>query len=86
MPTLTEMKKAIKDFPHDINFMDYYLNLFKANHAKWLYVNPEKCKDSFKQCPYNHLRFICLKHFMKNGYMLSYNKDKDGYIFSERKK
>lgn len=68
--TLTELKTLIKQFKAvGLDYKHYYARILINNVKYWHFVNPDKCKESFKT-PGNYLKFMMLKRLCKQGYKL----------------
>ena len=77
---LSEYKKAINMFKDwNIDIYDYYKHILINNPHRWNFVNPMRCKSSFRTA-YNMLKFCVLKRLIKQGYYLQPHR-KDAYTF-----
>jgi hypothetical protein len=72
----SEVKKVINQFKKwDINYINYYKHILLNNEQKWIFCNPQNCKDSFNDV-YHNIQFSVLKRMIKKeGYRLMVYKD-----------
>lgn len=70
--TISQYKEVLRMFKDwNISPFDYYKDILLNNTEYWHFVNPMRCKSSFKT-PYNMIKFIVLKRLIKQGYRLKY--------------
>lgn len=82
----SEVKKVINQYKAwDINYIDYYKRILLNNDHRWLFKNPQNCKESFNNI-YNNIQFSVLKRMIKKeGYKLTVDKSYNT-VFDQIKK